>query len=126
MVVWSGSFERELQKLAVADLDRRATNVRNEAWALESRRLNRRTGRYNRSVKVIKTGLLQRTIRNEAPYALALELGTGIYGPSRRPIKPKNGTRLRFTVNGRVVFARSVKGTPPRRILTDALKKAKP
>lgn len=38
------------------------------------------------------------------------ELGTGIYGPKGRPITPVNSKVLRFKVNGKEVFARSVKG----------------
>src|SRR5690625_4495771 len=38
------------------------------------------------------------------------ELGTGIYGPRKRPIVPVNAKALKFKINGKEVFARSVKG----------------
>ena len=124
MVKWANTFEKELDRIVSATLDARAVAVRNEALALESRRLKRRTGTYNRSFRIIK-GALKRTIRNEAPYAMFIEQGTGLYGPRRRRITPKPGNRfLRFVVNGRVVYARSVSGIKPRHILADALRKA--
>lgn len=47
-------------------------------------------------------------------YARWLQEGTGIYGPSGEPIRPKNGKVLSFMLGNRRVFAKSVKGTPPR------------
>lgn len=47
-----------------------------------------------------------------------LETGTGLYGPKRREIKPKNKKALRFPVGGgQYVVARSVKGMKPRPII---------
>lgn len=46
-----------------------------------------------------------------------MQQGTGIYGPSGSPITAKNGKALRFEVNGKIVYARSVKGSPPRPFL---------
>jgi hypothetical protein len=46
-----------------------------------------------------------------------LQEGSGIYGPSGAPITPKNSRFLSFVVNGKRVFAMSVKGTPKRRFL---------
>lgn len=51
------------------------------------------------------------------PYARMLQEGTGIYGPKGTPIVPINGKFLVFTIGGQLVFARSVKGTPPRRFV---------
>jgi hypothetical protein len=55
-----------------------------------------------------------------------LEEGTGIYGPSAKPIVPKNGKFLRFPANGMTitgkvrpggyVYAKSVKGIKPVRM----------
>lgn len=60
-----------------------------------------------------------------------LEEGTGIYGPRRRPIKPKRGRYLVFRVNtgtarsgrqtdGDLVFATQVKGRPASWVMRDA------
>lgn len=65
-------------------------------------------------------------------YAMWVHNGTGIYGPRKTPIVPKNGKFLVFTPrksNGafvrtrdrRVVFARSVKGMKGVPFLRDAL-----
>lgn len=40
--------------------------------------------------------------------------GTGIYGPRHRPIVPTKHKFLRFSVGGRVVFAKSVRGMKKR------------
>jgi len=45
-----------------------------------------------------------------------MQEGTGIYGPRGQPIVAK-GRALTFVVNGRRVFARSVKGAPKRPFL---------
>ena len=51
------------------------------------------------------------------PYAKFLQEGTGVFGPSGTPIRPKNGRALAFEVNGKMVFAKSVKGSPARPFL---------
>jgi len=45
-----------------------------------------------------------------------MQYGTGIFA-GRGPITPKNGKFFRFVVNGKVIFARSIKGSPPRPFL---------
>jgi hypothetical protein len=66
-------------------------------------------------------------------YAKWIIQGTGIYGPLRTPITPKNGTFLVFQAtkldrrrrsdrSGRRVYARSVKGQRPNNFLRDALR----
>lgn len=67
-------------------------------------------------------------------YALYVHQGTGIYGPKGKPIVPIRRQYLRFEVkSGKlakgkrpVVFAKSVKGSPPKPFLVDALKKVSP
>lgn len=49
------------------------------------------------------------------------ELGTGIYGPKKRPITPVNSKALHFKVNGKDVFAKSVKGIKKNPVLMDAV-----
>lgn len=53
--------------------------------------------------------------------------GTGIYGPRRRPIRPRRKKVLRFTVRGQPepVFATSVKGIRPNPYLRKALRAAR-
>lgn len=45
------------------------------------------------------------------------ELGTGIYGPKKSPIVPKQAKMLRFKIDGKEIFAKSVKGIPANPIL---------
>jgi hypothetical protein len=51
------------------------------------------------------------------PYARMLQEGTGVYGPTGQPITPKNAKALAFEVDGKTVFAKSVEGTPARKML---------
>ena len=71
----------------------------------------------------VDTGNLKNSIRVEIvdnkitifmpEYALYLEYGTGIYGPLKRPITPKEGKALKFSIGGKTIFAKSVKGMTP-------------
>lgn len=62
-------------------------------------------------------------------YGLYHHQGTGIYGPRRRPIRPKKaGGVLVFTPKGstQVVVAREVQGSRPNPFLVDALREVSP
>ncbi len=50
-------------------------------------------------------------------YAAWLQIGTGIFGPRGAPITPTSAQALVFNVGGTRIFAKSIKGTPPRRFL---------
>lgn len=58
-------------------------------------------------------------------YALAVEVGTGIYGPVGRPITPKRSPVLVFPGKNGTVFARSVRGRPATPYLRPALQAAR-
>lgn len=76
-------------------------------------------------------------------YAWFIEVGTGIYGPRKRPIRPVSGKYLVFEP-GRgmgplpkggkhppkgkrgMVFAQQVKGSPPKHVLENALRETVP
>lgn len=59
-------------------------------------------------------------------YGEALEEGSGIYGPSKRPIVPVKCKILRWIdENGNPRFAKSVKGIKPMPILENTLKENK-
>jgi hypothetical protein len=47
--------------------------------------------------------------------------GTGIYGPHKKPIVPVRAKALRFEIDGRVIFAKSVKGQKPNRFIDRAI-----
>jgi len=71
----------------------------------------------------VDTGLLKNsiTVRIEGDiikiympkYAIYLEYGTGIYGPLKRPITPKEAKALKFKIGGKTIFAKSIKGMTP-------------
>lgn len=46
-----------------------------------------------------------------------LEEGTGIYGPHRTSIVPVRAQAMRFTMGGKVVFAKQTKGMPAQPII---------
>lgn len=73
--------------------------------------------------KVTKDGAeLVGIVGTNLDYAPYQEYGTGIYGPKGAPITPKRGRFLRFkTKAGQVVFARSVRGTRPRKYMAKGL-----
>lgn len=79
-----------------------------------------RTGRLMNSLTMGSEGNVTRieggnsiTVGTNLSYARYVQEGTGIYGPTGQPIKAK-GRALAFVINGQRVFARSVKGAPPR------------
>ena len=47
--------------------------------------------------------------------------GTGLYGPNGQRIRPVRAKALRFVLNGRVVFAKSVSGQKPNDFMNRAL-----
>lgn len=60
------------------------------------------------------------SVGTNVKYARYMEEGTGIYGPRRTPITPKNGKVLAWKRNGKWHFARSVKGVKPKRFFKRA------
>jgi hypothetical protein len=87
-----------------------------------------RTGRLVNSLEIGGSGNVERLEStsivvgtnlndNGFSYPRAVQEGTGIYGPSGAPITPKRGKFLVFEVNGQLIFARSVRGSPPRKFL---------
>lgn len=69
----------------------------------------KRSGALSRSWVMDQIGALQHKVSTSVKYAKWVNDGTGIYG-SGRPITPKRAKYLRFTIGGRVIFARSVRG----------------
>lgn len=51
------------------------------------------------------------------------EMGTGIYGPFKRPITPKNAKKLKFKIGGKLIFASSVKGIKANPVLENTAKR---
>lgn len=63
-------------------------------------------------------GNWQAKVGSGLEYAKYQEHGTGIYGPKGRPITPRNAKMLAFRAkDGRMIFARSVRGSKKREFM---------
>lgn len=107
------------------DLLRRGLRVQNRARQL----CPVNTGRLRNSITVelvIVGGIPVVRIGTNVEYARWVHDGTGVYGPLRRPIRPRRAKVLAFTPRGssQTVFATQVRGTPGRPFLRDALEAA--
>lgn len=51
-----------------------------------------------------------------------MEEGTGIHGPKRRPIVPRNASAMRFTIGGGMIFAKQTDGMPAQPIIEPTVK----
>lgn len=76
------------------------------------------TGKLRGSVQSPQSvGVLSFLIPINAEYWPAVQFGTGVYGPNKKPItiRPKSAKVLRFEIEGRVVFAKYaiVRGQKP-------------
>lgn len=69
---------------------------------------------------------VEASVGTNVAYARYQEEGTGLYGPNKRPITPQNGKFLVFTVGGKKVFAKSVKGVRPKWYFRGARDESKP
>jgi hypothetical protein len=109
---------------------------------------HRKTGTLARSVRVADVDSRAQTVEVRAGgvgsngYAIFLEKGTGIYGPTRRPIVPVRAKVLRFPASGAKTrlsgnlttaqrkagggfqFRRSVRGIPPVKYMERAVQTA--
>jgi len=85
------------------------------------------SGRLSRSIRAGRTvqrgNLVSVKIGTNTGYGLFPETGTGIFGPTGRPIRPKNGTFLVFQPRGlgHVIRVRSVRGQPGQHYMRQAL-----
>lgn len=108
------------------DFNRRADAVVNGA----KRRCPVNTGRLRASitkeVTIDKNAPVAR-IGTNVKYGIFIHSGTGIYGPTHAPIRPRTAKFLVFTPRGSHVrvFAKQVKGVKSHPFLVDALQDAK-
>lgn len=84
------------------------------------------TGRLRASINTslgTRNGQPAVTVGTNVAYARYVHDGTGIYGPRRRPIRPRRGKYLRFRPRGSrgYVYVREVRGMAPNPFLADAL-----
>lgn len=65
--------------------------------------------------RVVNDSELEGAVYSTSGYGGYLEIGTGIYGPLKQPITPKNAKILAWQdKSGNWIFAKSVKGIPAR------------
>jgi hypothetical protein len=129
------------QNCAEAILDLVKEGVSNEqdpygkSWpklVLRAGKIGKNTGGMVQSLHLSKLGKSGFTVAFGKHYATFFHGGTGIYGPTGRPIRPKVAKVLAFSVRGAKGFKgskkgkgtkqfafRSVKGSPPRPLLPE-------
>lgn len=83
-------------------------------------------GRLQGSWVIFQTGELQRTVKSSAKYAIFVNDGTGLYGPLRHRIRPRNGKFLAFTPNkgkfkGKLVVVPWTRGQKPQRFVEKSM-----
>lgn len=105
------------------DMLRRGRKVQ----AAARRRINSRTGNLSRSIEV-SIVIVNRTagarIGTDLYYARFVHDGTGIHGPSRRPIKPTRKKALAFSASGGFAVVASSSGQRGTHFLRNALRAA--
>lgn len=70
---------------------------------------------------------MEALVRTNLKYAQYQEFGTGIYGVNATPIRPKRARFLKFkTKEGRIVYARQVKGTRPKKFMQRSVEDNRP
>lgn len=135
----------KLTKLLVRDISeelvdltaerfRTATDPDGKTWAplrLRSGRPLRDRGILANSVAILRASSREIVVGSPMEYAVYHQTGTGIYGPRKRRIEPvkakvlawktrgAKGTNKRGKRGNKGFFAKSVDGTPPRKILPD-------
>lgn len=111
---------REFCKRVGATARARAQQIIAEEMNDRSGKLRTRT---NFEVKVSGGNVLLEFYNDAGEYAGFQEYGTGIYGPKKKRITPKHGKVLTWIDEdtGKRVFARSVRGVPPKRFMHRAI-----
>lgn len=79
--------------------------------------------RTNFRVKVVGRDVLLEFYNDAGSYAVYHEHGTGIYGPKKRMIRPKRAKVLTWVDpdTGERVFAREVRGVPPKNFMSKGI-----
>lgn len=114
----SGPVAREVNSYA-----RRVANRAKQKVGVDSGRLR---SSINHTLNIDGARIVGR-VGSLVDYARYHHDGTGIYGPTGRPITPRNGKFLVFPgKGGGTVFARQVRGSPPNPFLVSALEETVP
>ena len=85
------------------------------------------TARYLNSIQATVLNENHLLVSDGVFYGLYLEVGTGIYGPKATPITPKKAKFLKFKLkSGETVFAKQVKGIPPKWVFKESAEESIP
>lgn len=121
----NGALDEELAAALRPILTRLGTTSKIRAQQIIGEEIKDRSGKLKSSIsfelhKRGRTVELELFSEGADPYALYQHEGTGIYGPKKRPIKPKRGPFLvwKDADTGELIFAKQVRGTPAKKFLT--------
>lgn len=82
-------------------------------------------GRLAGSFQTDKQDDLTYVVFSNVRYALLVNDGTGIYGPTGQPITPVNSKYLVFSIGGQTIFTKEVKGQRPNPYIDTSLEETK-
>ncbi len=120
----SAAFKRapEVTRRATAEAINRSL-VRYQATAKQLAPVD--TGQLRGSILIKPASASGNTIQGSVgtglKHAIFMEQGTGIYGPAKRPIRPKRARMLAWKKNGQWHFAKEVRGARARRFMQGSL-----
>lgn len=92
-----------------------------ELWGNVKRESPVDEGRLASSFQIDAIDDLSWRVSSNVLYAMFVQSGTGIFGPSATPIVPVSASALVFEIGGEMVFARSVLGMKPNPYLDRAM-----
>jgi hypothetical protein len=120
-------FITRLLKSPAGPLARHMLTRGNRVQREARRRINSRSGRLARSITVsvvVENGGAGVRVGTDLFYARFVHDGTGVYGPSQRPIRPRRGRALAFPGRAGHVVVASSAGQPGTGFLREALRAA--
>lgn len=124
--ITSGSVDQAVAKVVGKLLVKIGTTAKARAQQIIGEEIKDRSGKLKASTDfaIQRNGNhIELHLDNSAgSYALYQHEGTGIYGPKKRPIRPKHGQFLVWTDpdTGEKIFAKEVRGTPGKKFLSRA------
>lgn len=121
-----GQLDAAVAKIVGKTLLKIGTTAKARAQQIIGEEIKDRSGKLKsrNSFTLVRTGdHVELHLENSAgDYALFQHEGTGIYGPKKKPIRPKHGQFLVWEDpdTGELIFATEVRGTPGKKFLSRA------
>ena len=119
---YPGALRAVLTRASRNLLERDAALVAARARVLAPKDTGLLASRISYSVKGTTPETMEAIVIADVPYATAVEKGTGIYGPTGRPIRPKRAKVMVFPGRRGIVYAKTVLGQKPQPFLGPALR----